>query len=321
MINTEEDIQEYTELPNSVRFRFLKPSVRMAKLQYMIPMIGAEGLAELETFGPPSSNTPEGIAVDLCREAWANFTYHNFIPQMSVVVDAVGSHEPENNEFKPTRQWAQRDKLTQVLKRAYLAIDALLLHMDSNIASFPLYAASKTYLSARLLFVSTAQQFNFYYDISSSRSLFIQMLPSLRRLEQFQLIPILGETLKNTIKSEMVTDTLAPLNRQLLENYIRPALVHLAMAEALLNKSIHLTTEGVSVFEVVSPTNSIDKISTAPADLLSKNIQQRKAMGESYIAAMKKQLDSGLYAPAYDNSNKYKSPPTNTTGKGGFVGI
>jgi hypothetical protein len=105
--------------------------------------------------------------------------------------------------------------------------------------------------------------------------------------------PVLGSDLYDLLKTELKARTVSEENTKLLAEFIRPAVAHLVIAEAMDVLPVQITENGVRVVEMLQ---------SFPSDVMEKNAPEAvRASKKSAAMDVAKQYLSALVTELKDN--------------------
>ncbi len=203
--------------------------------------------------------------------------YRNF------VIDNDLSHSP-NGRFNRVEQnqkiafeWQIERNNKSMERKYYKAIDSLINYMDANVTA---WKNSDAYKASHDLFVRLTKDFDFYFNIESSRYLFIKLCPGLRKSEREDILPRIGKDKFDELKTKLKTNV-DTYDKVLLE-LIKEATVYLSLSWGIPRMSAQLFPEGV--LEVADTSRLSMSARKSIADNRAEALSQRfKADAESVL--------------------------------------
>ena len=130
------------------------------------------------------------------------------------------------------------------------------------------------------------------------------IIPSLHITQTQNLRGVIGTDLYNKLTSEITAGTLANPYLSLLNNYIKPILIHLTLAEFFKGASIKVTNKGVY-------KHTSENATEASSEEIKDLIQMEKDRAESYKQRFLDHMSfnaSASYPEWFSNSNEDVSP-------------
>ena len=294
----------------------LEPDLRVAERRHLRAVLGTALYNELTALTDEqvqaALDQPSGATGGLLRlvhEALANLGLLEYLPlnQLQIGDGGVWVSSGGSRPF----QW-QIDQLKASLRgKGYNALEAVLEYLEEHAADFPAWASSAAAVQAREQLIASAAEFSRHYDIAGSRLTYQALLATLRKVERFELEPVLSYAYLQELKAQLVAGTLTADNALVLERFLRPALAHLVVAKAV--PELGLTFNGQAVeLNLFRPDDANSKEADASLDqLLSLKVSQARADGLVYLTDLRRHLSmwaSGIRYATYFNSSAYVDP-------------
>jgi len=294
----------------------LEPDLRVAERQQLRPVLGPALYNELSALSDadvqaalddPASAT--GGLLLLLHEALANLGLLEYLPLNQLLISDAGVYVVSGGS-RPF-QW-QIDQLKASLRnKGYNALESVLEYLEAHAADFPAWATSAAAVQARELLISSAAEFTRHYDIAGSRLTYQALLATLRKVERFELEPVLSYEYLSELKAQLVAGTLTSDNQVMLERFLRPALAHLVIAKAIPEVGLSFNGSAVEL-NVYRPDDANGKEADASLDqLLSAKLRQAREDGLVFLTQARRHLNmyaSGTRFATYFNSGAYVDP-------------
>jgi hypothetical protein len=294
----------------------LEPDLRVAERRHLRPVLGAALYNELSALSNDDvqaalddSTSATGGLLRLVHEALANLGLLEYLPlnQLQINDGAVYVVSGGSRPF----QW-QIDQLKASLRgKGYNALESVLEYLEAHLADFPAWATSPAAVQAREQLIASAAEFTRHYDIASSRLTYQALLATLRKVERFELEPVLSFEYLTELKAQLVAGAVSTDNQVVLERFLRPALAHLVVAAAI--PEVGLTFNGSAVeLNIFRPDDANAKEADASLDqLLSLKMSKARADGLVFLTQLRRHLNmwaSGIRFATYFNSSAYTDP-------------
>lgn len=301
LIKTTSGIKSHVNININFDWNNVEPFVKQAERQYIKSLIGADLYNSWESVSPTTG--VELLAYKLFEEASANLSMLKYIPQGNVNVSDNGIQNNSNEFTKPAEWWQIRD-----LQRAYesnglTAIDEALKLMEDNESDFSEWIGTEGYTVFKELYTSKTQDFQRYFNINSSRRVFLSLRPYILESQE-QIFNWLDN---GTIA--VITAHSTPEANQALK-YMQAAQVNFTVAKAASSGVFLLKSSGMFTrSEEASLSNTkIDKLSE---EELMRLKNDRITAGEEYLKKLKKVItDNPDIFPDY--SDGASSTPSDT---------
>lgn len=298
-MNIINDITEFNRVAPSVKktmsFGTIQPYIDDAEQAYIIPAISEAFFTELVdkiTNNKASLSAQEKTFILKIRKAIAYYTIYDSMDFLNLPISNQGAAEISNDESIQPRQWVFNNSKKAAIKKADKALEASLVYLEKEKDNFSTWAGSEAYTIFKEFFFSTADDFSKYKNIKKSRTTFLQLKPFIALCEHKYMIPALGKTLFNGLKSRNTDNTLTADDTTLLP-YIKRALAYMVIYEAIPEMILDFTNTGIVVVSTADGITSRNYSETA----VNRYRSEVHSQGISFMAELKKFLD--------DNASTY----------------
>ena len=315
LITTIEDFRRYVALNASTEdqdfLNLLQADMLLVEYDQLRPLLGDaffEGLTE--TVAAAGDAVQQRLRY-LLSQALANLTMVEGIDALQVQISGTGIQIYSDANVKTAFQW-QIDALKLMhCRKGYGALDKALAFLEAHPVDFPTWAGSPAAVKAREYFISSADQFTEHYHISHSRQTYVALLPLIRKMERFALVPVLGQPYFDELKTEQASGTLSSENAAIVADYLRPALAHLVMGAAIGEMGFALNGANFEL-NVFRPDNSNSKEADPGLQkLLDMKGDQALSDGERFLRQLRTYLNTQASADRYATyfaSSAYDAP-------------
>ena len=306
ILTDKEEFKVYLEVSAGLTYTTALPSIKIAERRFLQPLLGDALfvllLAAYQNAGRSVSAIPDPIIkrlAELAQEAVANLGMMLAVPRLSVQVSDAGIRRAESDSVKTAYQYQQLDLEESYGRAGFDALEDILGHIAANDDKFPEYKASASYQDENEFLINTGTDFSRYYTIGQSRLTFISIRYIMKRIEFGQLLPILGQKLYRKLKADQAADTLSQIQKDLLKDYIKPAIALLTIAKAVVERKVDVTSQGVTV-SIKGFSNNVAQKNTATAGDTVAMASQLTADGNDFLNRLGTELsdNSALY-PEY----------------------
>jgi hypothetical protein len=312
LINNLEDFKKHVRLNASTDddeyFIALQADVLLAEDDYLRPALSAEFYDEL--LATVSSTEVDRLRY-LLASSLANLTMVSFIDDAQVQISGSGVQIISNEREKTAFPWQINNLKVNYSRKGNNGLEKALAYLEAHATDFPTWAASDVAKNARGYFITSATTFSEHYNISNARLTFQALVSLLRKTERFRLEPTLGEEFFDELKQQLRDGAVTAENEKLLDDYVRPALAHLVMAQAIGELSFSLNGNALEL-NVYRPDDSNSKESDPGLTaLLDMKAMQALDDGEKYLRKLTKHLNTTASATRYAtyfNSDAYAPP-------------
>lgn len=298
LFKTIDELREYLDIPAGNSITRLMPLVGPATLKYIKPVVGDELLARLETYyedSDPDPDTELDALLVMVQRPLAHFIFFEGIPDLDLVITDSGFAVVHNQNLTP----ASKDRVAAFRKSketlGYDGIEQLYHFLEENEDDYPEWIDSEAYSRHFELFIHSAIELEDYVVTGRSRRKYLDLVPTMKRVERFSLIPVMSEALADKIKLEIASGEVSEPTRKALE-LIRGAVANLSMAEL-----IEIDSSDITVYSAVNYLS-----------LKKDEKQQYQLAGTRYLSALKGLLDGNISDyPEYAQSDIYDATRKN----------
>jgi len=263
--------------------------IGQAEALYLVPMLGEGLVAQL---GNLPAEAPPAHLVALrgkFRAALAYYVVLEAAPFLSVAFGELGISEQSTQGAAPSRQWVYYNFVEAAAAAGDKLLDLALAWLDTHAADYAEELDSAEYRSRKRLLISSAAQLGEYVATAGSRRFFQALLPTLRRVEDFDIADLLGDELLEQLRDGLAGGEEPRAETRKLLGLVRPVLAHRAIAQGVLSLSVALT--GTSL-RLLSDNEAVRQRLAAPPEALSALSQQATAHADRYQAKLAAHLDA-----------------------------
>lgn len=204
----------------------------------------------------------------------------------------------------------QEDAIKEdVVKKADKAIEDLMLYLESNIESFPLYQQSAEFArNFAYLISSPGALHSALPEVSKSFRMYMVLRGFMSRAEMSTVRSITGEDLYDDLKAKVASgEVLSPVYKQLLilsREYVAPATLLAAMPWI----SVQFSTTGIRITKVFNNLKDENPLSDLQSSQLMENLRARILETKTALRVYLNSVASPTVIPDYFNSPLYQAP-------------
>jgi hypothetical protein len=237
--------------------------------------------------------------------------YRRYAPSNDLLHTQSGRKNISETHEKAPFEW-QIDRDNKSLERRfYRGLDDMIIYLD---VESEVWKESDNYKETIKLFIRTTKQFDDIFPIGNSRFLFLKLLPGIKKTQEYDILPRIGqETYWNILKKlsgEELPDF--TINQNLLLK-IKEAIAYKSMAWALPRYSAQLFPEGTlqsyTPDRVTTQSKQVPVKSEVPSivQLLNQDADLAFAKIETIIAADKSvdPVEISKLTPYYDPNDPF----------------
>lgn len=164
--NSAGEIRPYISVAASLKFVVMKAPLRNAFEMFIRPLLGDSMTADLITYY--SSTTPtekETRLLQLAQRANAYLAFWYDYAEMNVLITDAGVRRQESETAKTPYKYQEKALKDGWKEKGFNALDDLLSYVEKEIETFPHFAESPNYTSAKTDIVRTASDVDEFYYI------------------------------------------------------------------------------------------------------------------------------------------------------------
>lgn len=250
---------------------------------------------DLDALAPAQKNLIIAI-----RKPFALLSVYHYIPVGDVAVTANGFKVTKGNNQEIASQARVAKLEREILVQSYFGLDQLVRFLQENEDDYTDWKSSKAYQEMHRHFVRTVEEFERGFNIRRNRYVFWQMMPVMDRVEETRIRSLLGDTLFDGLITKMKAGTDLSAQETKLVNRIKPAVIHLTIADALIDLAVTIDNRGITLYSNDnSKTMEVHK--AADAQTKGQIGQLATNRGESYLKQLETFLDKNhADYPDYD---------------------
>lgn len=299
IITTPEEVKQFSSIASSFPFEKLKKFILPAEEKYIRQAIGKDMYSDLVAYYDQSilsENAVDMSAMQLALwqracNALMDLVLFHAAADLDVTVSQAGIQRIENANSKTAYQYqliawrnARRDQ-------GFDGLDSLIGFLEENIddAAFLSYKNSAERAEWAKLFVRNADDFNEYAEVRISRWIFLQLFPIMKRIERDIVKPELADY--DDIKNELADGTLTADHQTILEDFVRPAIVHRAFAEAIIPLSVRIDERGVTFFNNTGGSKTEETYQPVPGNRLHELKTRWERLSEVKLEQLRLHID------------------------------
>lgn len=304
--STEELKTALGSLHQSMDFDTLASFVDQAELLHLQPYVGPELLAELHAALDEAPTPAQAALIKHLRRALAYYVVLEAAPMVAVAFSDLGLSEQSADRAAPARQWVYNNFVDSAGSNADTLLDTALFWLESRASEFPAWRNSDAYTVSKELFLHSAYDLSKFVNVAGSRRTYLALRPYLRRIEELEVLPLLGPERFAELKARILTPALlTPADRELWAA-IKPVVAHKALAAAVAELPLQVSSAGVRV--LVDNDGIRERRAAAPAQIenMRRNAEQ---LGTQYFTRLAAFTDSLLAA---GQEPRRKQLPDNT---------
>jgi hypothetical protein len=269
-------------------FTQLQPDLLLAEDDYLRPALGAEFYDELLD----ATSTSADRLRQLLASALANLTMVSYVDFAQVQISGSGVQIISTEREKTAFQWQINNLKASYSRKGNNGLEKALAYLEAHADDFPAWAASETAKNARGYFITSATTFSEFYNISNARLTFQALASLVRKTERFRLEPVLGAEFFDELKQQLREGAVTAENEKLLDDFLRPALAHLVIAQAIGELGFTLNGNALELNVYRSDDANSKESDPGLTQLLDMKADQATDDGEHYLRKLTKYLNA-----------------------------
>jgi len=237
------------------------------------------------------------------QRAITNFAFMDYIPEGQLNISEKGIRIATNEEMKTAFEWQIKQLGAKYKKSGYDAIENMIVLLSSNLSLFTSWAGTDQHANLMAEFIFSAKDFNKYYNISENRIVFRELIPAIKKAEEFYIKPSIGTTYYDALKASVKSDELSTDDRVIV-NLIKPAVAHLAI-------HIAMSEYGSAVKDMIVDYGKSSASVSNRNQMIQTMLESAENWGNRYLQKMIDYLDNNAsetkYAAYYAYSQESSS--------------
>lgn len=305
-------------LPVNVAFTFdnLYGDIVQAERSYIKPMIGAAlyaGIDAAYNAEPQTLTAAQSALLDYIHPSLVNLSLWLYADKGNVEFGDSGIHITVSDTRKPAFEWQVKRLRMAYLKRGIEGLDDLLAFLDENETDYPDWTDSDAQVETRELFIQTGTEYKKAGVIKASRLTYLALVPVLKRIQEENVLAVLGDDLYAAIAAE-VTDAAVSADNVKLMKYIKPAMAHLSYADGLDELAVLVDDDGVTLLNSTF-ARSMDSREPAELERITQIQEKHRLLGNGFLKKLEEYLienyeDYPLYGYDPDTAESSEYKPT-----------
>ncbi len=304
---------------------FIQPYIQLAEDEYILPAIGREMLAELDSqynANPVALSPANKLLIQQLQRALAFYTYAKYLPFSLGTDGDFGLQEQGTDKTTPVRMGVLDKRQRESAENAANALERALMFLHEFAPNYPTWRQSEAYTTSKKLFVYSATGLTHYLpQAAGSYRLFLTLKPYLDLAERNDVLPLIGAAQFDALKAITTgTGSITPEDKRLLDKVCQ-ATATVGYAKALYYLNVVQTSGGS--LRVLSDFDGIyNQKAVAPREL-----EQAQRRADTEAAASLTTLKAFLTAnadqyPLYKNSDRFTAKgPNELPDNSGYKGI
>jgi hypothetical protein len=232
----------------------------------------------------------------LVQRTLIHLTYWSGFQVLNATISDGGFKRTENEKVKSLFKYQEVELKEYFKTNGFNGLDEILFYLETEISksegesvNFKSFADSDAWTILKSSFIPDTGTFNGIVFINHSRLTFLRLKSPMQLVEDLDIKPVLGESIFNEIKLEMVKKTPSAKVTAILP-YIQKAMAYLATAFLMEESGADLTEKGLYFESTTSGNNLTINQQPAESDRINFLAKRNKAIGTNYLEQLKSHL-------------------------------
>jgi hypothetical protein len=307
IVSTIATISKYIRVSTNLHMSNVEPAINEVEMQDLTFYLGADLVDEVAANIESETPTPRIVPLIPYIEQFIScLALYKAAPEIEVFITDNGILRREGSEDK-TAFGGQVERFKELAgNRAYGALENALriLHADSQ--DYPEWEDSEYRKQSSDLLIKNAADFNYFENIKNSPLTYMALLSIMREVQEVQI----KNSLPESIFEKLFTEPETPSISKILNEFVKPAIAKLTIADALISLPVDVDHMGVRVNQLglISTGDNRTK-STAPNLFIEKKLYVIKGMGKMYLYKMADFLNTNATDyPEWVQSDFFEEP-------------
>ena len=279
-----------------------------AEEKYIKPLIGELMFEDLQIH---YDSNAEDLNLDKLlyqvRRCLVYYTLLEAAPTQLLDFGDGGIMEGQTEGQSSARQWTMKGAVEYFNTNADAFAESVLQFLEKNKADYPTWNNSQSRKSARGFFIPNGRAWkDAGADLDQPNRFFLRCHQSVKRIQEINILDIIGQDMMDQLVNEMVEDTVSVENQKLIDK-IKPMVAYYALADAIPTVAFVISSSGVRVLNESMSDGGFAKQPVSD-ELVAAQTQRNVNLGKRYEAILCKFLN--------DNAADYPLWPVPTTSTG-----
>lgn len=260
--------------------------------EHLIPILGLSQYNDINDAHNGGTPTADQTAlINKCQAALAPLLMMQGLDVLGISVGNNGLTIYSDENTKQAFEWQKEAYRKTINHMAFRRLELLIKFLETNKATYTIWAASDEFDTLYEGFINTADDFTLQYPkLAGSRQLFNRIRPIQLEVEDERIRAILGDTLYDAIKAEINAGSISAANATLLKS-IKRAVAYLTMERALQDLPLELMANAIMLLYTSAGGTMNASVAGHPKEAINTHAEYCKERGESYLAKLKAYLD------------------------------
>ena len=313
--NVETDVAPFVDIDQDLTLKSIKPDIDDKEEKELLPILGPTLYAHLHNeynATTPDLTDLETELLRLSQKVIVNFAFADAIDSLQLGINDSGITSIESSQEKRPYKYQIENFRSNCLKRAYSGVESLLQFLLDNTAVFTEWQDSEYSNSSNQYFINSAIEFQKFEDIKKNLSTFEALKTLMKDVEKISISTTLGEVFMSSLKTKLKGGTLSTQETFLLEEYIRPAIAKLTIADACDSLAVEIKGNGIVINQLKQ--DGTEQLAADDARIQRKRTFAQRT-GEYYLNKMREYVNETATESVFElyfTSSLYIAPTAET---------
>ncbi|HAN19621.1 MAG: hypothetical protein A2X13_14725 [Bacteroidetes bacterium GWC2_33_15] len=327
LITTADEIRNYIPISVSATIDKVLPFIDVAENKYLKEILGLDFITDLNVYNVQSAQEEPLMdkVLGMCKRAICYLAYFEGFELLNIKITDAGFHRVEYDADKSLFGYQERNIKDYFATTGYNALEDILEYMEANVdeSVFSKWADSDEYQEQRQYFIKSSKEFTkIYKPLKGSRLVYLNILSSLKLAEDFNIKPVLGTELFDTMKELVLDgdiDETENSDYKKLLPYINNALAYFTIAKAAGTLGANFTDKGL-FFTSFLASGYKDKDERSDGEKTKAIVNSATETAIKYTEALQTYLDDNIdnlpeyadfigdddttFNPSFDNTDR-----------------
>jgi len=234
LFNTIQDIKDFVGggANVSVSIESLEPVIYSTARKHITDWISQAQYDDLVTAFAGTPDADQQNLLPYVQRALSLLALYEYSFIGAIQFSESGMHRHVTDHMQSAYKYQETNYREWMLEMGYESKEILIKFLDANSAIYTIYAESAAFKKNRSLFINYASDFRNVYSLYLSRYTFETLWPLMEDIECFAILPVLGQTLFDEIKTAIEDDTLTE-DQEKLVLHIQRVVANFTIEEAI----------------------------------------------------------------------------------------
>lgn len=287
-----DEIRPFIAVGSGTEFARLKPHIQNAESNFIYPILGNDLTTKIQQsfdqteppVEPYSEKLPELLW--LTQKAIIHLTYWIGFQVLNASISDGGFKRTESEKQKSLFKY-QEDELKEYFKTTgFNALDDILIFIENNISEFPDFVNSESWTIRKTNFIPDTKSFDQIVFINNCRLTFLRLNSYMKLIEDFYMIPILGQPLFDELKAEIIKKEPSEKSLKILP-YIQKPMAFFASAFLMEETGADLLDKGLYFESKTAGFLSNENKQPAQQEMIISLTKRNRLFAENYLERLK----------------------------------